>query len=269
MALKAISEVPKLVSKISESLSKITGAGSEIISICGEFPSIFTSSLPPLSISIPTAGSVIGTERVEVSAPQIPTITVEPPNIMPETPDIKEISLDACHLDLSIFGTILKAIMTALVMLVEGIISKIVSAINKAISMFMVIVSGISNIMKWLKTTLDNIWKKIGDAYRDVKEKWFEANKEKKKTQIDNTKNTQIAKAKESLYKRILSWFSDKMEKMGKLCARLKTAIGKFFGALYDVLKDIGNLLLVVPKTIADLSEDVACLVKVGTLALK
>lgn len=59
------------------------------------------------------------------------------------------------------------------------------------------------------------------------------------------------------------------MRILGDICSELKRAVRTFFRAMGTVLEDIGAVLLVFPKAIAELPEDICCMMKVISLVTK
>lgn len=242
MAFKAISELPTLVNKLGTSTTALVSAGGEIIAILATIPKVFSGGEPSLKW-----------EKTKLKIPKItlPVTSMSfPPSIIKTFPELK---LDACHLDFSIFGSLLKAIMTALTMIVDAVINSIISALCEAVQMFMILVESTKQILGWLGDLINNIWSKVKDAYNETKK---------------NKTNT-ISPELKALYDRIIKWMEEKMRILGGICTKLKEAVRKFFSAMGTVLEDIGAILLVFPKALAELPEDLNCLLKVATLVTK
>lgn len=252
MAFQAISEVPPLLAKLGTSTSTLTTAGSNILSTITLMPLVFTGNKPPLEVKINGVS-------VKIDIPNI-NIPVTTPTIPPDIPvEVKTPELDVCHLDISYFGTLLKALMTALTTLIDSLISSLCEAIVKAIEQFMVLVESMKQIWEWLKGLLSNIWAEVKRVYNSIKTMWMDSNK--------STSDTENIKAK--LYKRVLNWMEEKMKILGDICKELKGAVNVFFAALYVVLEDIGTTIMVLPRAVAELPSDIACLLNTSTLSTK
>lgn len=247
MAFQAISELPTLVTKLGTSTATLVQAGSDIITIVTRIPSAFSGGEPTLTIpSILGPNFKLKIPKINLSA----TIISIPPSITPTLPELKS---DVCHIDFSIFGSILKAIMFALTTIIDAVINSIISAICEAVQMFMVLVESAKQILEWLGNLLSNIWNEVKNAYNEEKEK------------LSDSKSS----AEKALYKRIISWMEEKMKILGDICKELKRAIRNFFRAMGTVLEDIGAILLVFPKAIAELPSDICCMLKVMGLVTK
>lgn len=242
MAFKAISELPTLVTKLGTSTAALISAGGDIVTIVAMIPTAFSGGEPSLKWG-----------KLELKIPKINLTAVAmkfPPDIAITLPELK---YDLCHLDFSIFGSILKAIMTALTMIVDAVINSIISALCEAVQMFMVLVESTKQILEWLGNLMSNIWEQIKTAYNGI---------------VNNKKNAQSSEEK-ALYQRIISWMEEKMRILGDICSELKRAVRTFFRAMGTVLEDIGAVLLVFPKAIAELPEDICCMMKVISLVTK
>lgn len=248
MAFQAVSELPALVTKLGTSTAALVQAGSDIGTIVLMIPSTFSGGEPTLQ-----APSVLGPsfklKVPNIDLSDVTTISL-PPDITVETPNLVG---DPCHLDFSAFGSILKAIMLALTTIVDAIVNSITSVLCEAVQKFMVLVESAKQILEWLGNLLSNIWGKIKPAYNEVKNKQAEATTSEEK----------------ALYQRIILWMEEKMKILGDICEELKRAIRNFFRAMGTVLEDIGAIMLVFPKTIAELPGDVCCMLKVTSLVTK
>ncbi len=268
MAFKALSEVPQLVSITATSIQELTVEGAKILAIVAEIPGVFVGSKPATEVVV---NEIIGTStisNVKIEPLQTPTFSIPSITLPVSLPfEIPSTITDVCHLDFSIFGSVLKAIMTAFTMIINGIKDMMVSAINQAVSMFMVIANSMKPITDWLKAVISSVWGEVNRIFRKIQNKVFENDKKSREATTD--KDARIAEIEKSLYERFITWMEAKMLLLGGIMSRLKTAVSTFFSKLVNVLGNVGNILLVLPISITELSSDVNCLMKVLTVVTK
>lgn len=234
------------ITETTSTLNEVTTIFNLFNDVISEYQSINT--VPPIGLL--QSGKI-------VLAPSVSLSTISPPlnplDSITSTP--MDISLDACHLDTSVFGTILKALMSALTMVINGFIDMVVDTIQKAGEMFMTIIESIGDLKIWFNETKNSIFTSIKETYNSFKRQMIGAKNNKDKV-------------KEGLWKRAIKWFEGIMEQISSIIRKISNLVDDFIDLLEDARKIFDPIISLIGKGLGDITSDCNCIIKGSTVGL-
>lgn len=175
------------------------------------------------------------------------------------------IGLDGCHLDLGIFGSLLKAMMLAVKMIISAVINGIINALNEAIQKFLNLIPIIMEIKEWFKNLKDNACKQFKKFWNTIKK----SKNDISTNELLSEAEQEINKLQRTLWQRVCDWFEGLWNK--KIWPILKL-IGKLVTDLCDLLITARDLLwsdfVTVIIDLGKIPGDICCLIKASTFAI-
>ena len=255
---EAISEINTVTTSVVKSINDVAGLATIITND--------VNNLKNVNWVIPADLLVIKNVKISpnIEAPQIPSF--ENPLTSITWPSFT-ISTDLCHVDFSIFGTLLKALMTAVSTIITAAINSMVDIVNKTIKMFLVIVETLKKVKDWLNNLISTIWDKIKNTYKEWSNKLNDLKKKIKKM-WENGEDSSKEKIEKSLWERAISWLSNKITEIGDLIATLKTKVNDFIDKIEELSETLYDDLMDLIDDITLLPADINCLTKASTLVV-
>jgi hypothetical protein len=254
MPFEAIGDAQSLASSTIENLATMTALAATIGITLAAIKNV--DLIPPVGLLV--AGAIAINPHIEM--PELPDFINPLDDI---TSPALSINIDACHMDLSIFGTLLKALMEALAMVIKSAINAIVKALYDAVLMFEYICKTCAAVKNWFLEVCRLIGEAMGKTYNDL----FNKKKEFEEKALNGT--DPMDKTKQKLYERALQWIEGVLNKIGINRKNLMAAVDEFLYMLEVISRTFYTGIEKLMVSLGKISEDWDCLTKVATYVMK